>query len=73
MKASAGGHSDVVQLLLSAGASLDEKNKVCCIVYDSMGSSLDVHILLDNHACTCTYLVLLLVEKKVLKLVCKNY
>ena len=29
MKASSGGHSDVVQLLLSAGASLDEKDKVC--------------------------------------------
>ena len=28
MKASAGGHSDVVQLLLSAGARLDEKDIV---------------------------------------------
>ena len=28
MKASAGGHSDVVQLLLSAGARLNEKNRV---------------------------------------------
>ena len=28
MRASAGGHSDVVQLLLSAGASLDEKDDV---------------------------------------------
>ena len=28
MKASTGGHSDVVQLLLSTGASLDEKDDV---------------------------------------------
>ena len=28
MRASAGGHSDVVQLLISAGARLDEKDKV---------------------------------------------
>ena len=28
MRASAGGHSDVVQVLLSAGASLDEKDIV---------------------------------------------
>ena len=28
MKASAGGHSDVVQLLISAGARLDEKDIV---------------------------------------------
>ena len=28
MKASAGGHSDVVQLLISAGASPDEKDDV---------------------------------------------
>ena len=28
MKASAGGHSDVVELLISAGASLDEKDDV---------------------------------------------
>ena len=37
MKASAGGHSDVVQLLISAGASLDEKSKVststCAVLY----------------------------------------
>ena len=28
MKVSTGGHSDVVQLLISAGASLDEKDNV---------------------------------------------
>ena len=28
MKASAGGHSDIVQLLISAGARLDKKNQV---------------------------------------------
>ena len=28
MKGSAGGHSDVAQLLISAGARLDEKNEV---------------------------------------------
>ena len=37
MKASAGGHSHVVKLLLSAGASLDEKDSVSCIIYNSMG------------------------------------
>ena len=37
MKASAGGHSDVVKLLLSAGASLNEKDSVSCIIYNSMG------------------------------------
>ena len=32
MKASAGGHSNVVQLLLSAGSSLEEKDDVSTIV-----------------------------------------
>ena len=37
MKASADGHSDVVKLLLSAGASLNKKDRVSCIIYNSMG------------------------------------
>ena len=39
MKASAGGHSDVVHLLISAGARLDEEDnvgRVCCIIYNSI-------------------------------------
>ena len=39
MKASAAGHSDVVQFLISAGASLDEKDKVSTslLFYNSIG------------------------------------
>ena len=36
MKASTGGHSDVVKLLLSAGARLNKKDRVSCIIYNSI-------------------------------------
>ena len=42
MRASVKGHSDVVQLLLSAGARLDEKKKVSTSVL--------------YYICTCTYM-----------------
>ena len=47
MKASADGHSDVVKLLLSAGASLDEKGSVSCIIYNSIGGVIGSMI--KNH------------------------
>ena len=47
MKASAGGHSDVVKLLLSAGASLNKKDIVSCIIYNSIGGVIGSMI--KNH------------------------